>query len=853
MKAWLKSLIGPVIFLAVITVALVILVKNMSPAEEEEIIDIRAFASEEESFVLENEYLKLEMDALTTQFSVTVKETGDVWYSNPVDAAEDTIALTAEKGKNQSTLLLTYSNKTGIDVQLNNYDYSIAKGIYEIEADDTQIRINYSIGDVQKEYKIPPVIEDQYFSAYTDKMEGGQFVRDYYKKYDEKAIAKIKDEDEKAALLERYPALAEGKVLRILRDTTTDALKAKFQMQFEEVGYTDEDWERDKALDTGIVVSDKPVFNASLIIKLDGRDLLATVPFDSLEGKSDLPIYEISILPMFGAGNRTAEGWMFVPEGGGALINMNNGKLAQNAYVANVYGWDMCLDRDYVINETKAEHPIFGECLNGSSYLCFLEDGASYAYITADIAGKKNSYNTVNSSHRVYQRDEYHVADRVGGRMLVYQNELPLEECMTNRYRFYGTDSYVDLAKGYRDYVFNRFPGEFEMRTDTSTPVVVEVLNAVDKITQVLGVPTDKPWLLTTFDQTQEILTDMKANGMNNMYAKLLGWSNDGVQQTILTDIDTVSDVGSKKDLDNLSQFAKDNNIKLYLNGITNYAIDSGIFDGFWSFSDAARYITKERAELYRYRIVTYVKEDDLDDPYYLLTPENIGKMVDNFTEYATERGTGVCFQDFGNEISSDFARDKYVSRETSKKQISKKLSEIEKTGLPVMINGGSAYALPYADIVADMNLAGSDYSIFDEEIPFVQLAFHGYVNYTGEALNLTQNKSDELLKSVEYGAGLMFNVMNETAFALQKTRYTDYFGSEYASAKPQIFETYTRYNKELGHIFNQEMVNHELLTDTLTCTTYADGTKVYVNFDYLDSTTPDGTVIPARDYKVIR
>ena len=211
------------------------------------------------------------------------------------------------------------------------------------------------------------------------------------------------------------------------------------------------------------------------------------------------------------------------------------------------------------------------------------------------------------------------------------------------------------------------------------------------------------------------------------------------------------------------------------------------------------------------------------------------------------------CFQDFGNEISSDFARDKYVSRETSKKQISKKLSEIEKTGLPVMINGGSAYALPYADIVADMNLAGSDYSIFDEEIPFVQLAFHGYVNYTGEALNLTQNKSDELLKSVEYGAGLMFNVMNETAFALQKTRYTDYFGSEYASAKPQIFETYTRYNKELGHIFNQEMVNHELLTDTLTCTTYADGTKVYVNFDYLDGTTPDGTMVPARDYKVIR
>ena len=35
-------------------------------------------------------------------------------------------------------------------------------------------------------------------------------------------------------------------------------------------------------------------------------------------------------------------------------------------------------------------------------------------------------------------------------------------------------------------------------------------------------------------------------------------------------------------------------------------------------------------------------------------------------------------------------------------------------------------------------------------------------------------------------------------------------------------------------------------------CTTYEDGTKVYVNYTHSDVSTPDGTV-PARDYLVIR
>ena len=47
-------------------------------------------------------------------------------------------------------------------------------------------------------------------------------------------------------------------------------------------------------------------------------------------------------------------------------------------------------------------------------------------------------------------------------------------------------------------------------------------------------------------------------------------------------------------------------------------------------------------------------------------------------------------------------------------------------------------------------------------------------------------------------------------------------------------------------------MVDHDNITDKLSCTVYEDGTKVYVNYSYDDYETEDG-IIPARDYKVVK
>ena len=228
-------------------------------------------------------------------------------------------------------------------------------------------------------------------------------------------------------------------------------------------------------------------------------------------------------------------------------------------------------------------------------------------------------------------------------------------------------------------------------------------------------------------------------------------------------------------------------------------------------------------------------------------------EMAKTLSDFANKYGAGVSYRDTGKDLSADYYRKKLYSRQSVLELQQEMLKGQADAGQNVMINMGNDYALPYADIVTNMNLRGSQYTILDGFVPFYEIAIHGYVNYTGESLNLSENLQDELLRSAEYGAGLSFTLMQQSAFALQKTLYTEYYGADFNAWNDTIMEIYNRYNSELGHVYNQEMTGHEILAPGFTCTTYEDGTKVYVNYDYEAAVAPSGEKIPARDYKVIR
>ena len=850
LRAFIRHL--PVILLLAVILGGVYLImhyQNRSTAQEE-IIQPYGYDGDGKEVVIENDELRLVMDGSTTQFSVEVKDSGKIWYATPQTASTDTLALADEKDKIQSPLLMSYAVVQGLETTYNAYGFSIRNGIYEIEPGENEIRVNYSLGNLEKEFIIPPVITKENFDRWMAQLDKKDvdLIQQYYKKYD---INKLGKKDNREELLTSYPVI-EQSVIYVLRDTTKEQTRKKMQELFEQAGYTYEDYLADKELDLSEKVSDKPIFNVSVIYRLEGKDLVVEIPLDSLEYRSATPIYTITPLPYFGAGGTGEEGFLLVPEGGGSLIHFNNGKTHQSSYYTNVYGWDMCLRRDAVVHNTRAYYGVYGVAEGDDSFICILEDGSSYASIQADISGKNNSYNYVNAVYSICSREKYDVGDIANSDIYEYLPD-PWHENLSQRYRFIDSGSYVDMAKQYGTYLQDEYGSSLALNQDQSTPVVVETVGAIDKIRQILGVPVSRPLKLTTFADAEKIITDLKGAGIDNLSVKLTGWCNGGVKQKVLTRVKAIRELGGTAGLRALSQTAKNNGVKLYLNGITQYAYDSNFLHGFFSFTDAARFLSKERAQLHKYSHITYAERENDDNTYYLVHTDYAQKMADQLAAAGAAYGAGVCFEDTGMDLSSDFYRKNMRSRQSVLKQQEAQLKSLQENGSDIMVNMGNDYAVPFCSMVTGMDLRGSEYTILDECVPFYQLALHGRVNYTGDPINVSGNDAEEVLYSAEYGAGLYFTLMEETSFATQKTLYTEYYGANYDNWKQRMLTIAERYNRELGHTFCQEMTGHENLTEDLSVTEYADGTRVYVNYGYSDAKTPDGQIVPARDYQTIR
>lgn len=847
---FLKSLIVPGIFTLILAGLIIFVVTYNNKEEEEQIIPVNAYAGDGKEIVLENDQLLFTMDPTTTYFTVKVKSSGKVWYSVPDDVESDTIAMSTEKGRIRSTLNVIYSSEIGSEVAYNNYDYSIQNQTYDVETDGESITVHYSIGKVQKEYVIPLACPLDEMEGYFALLSQGDLniVKQYYKKYDINDLGK---KDDPEALLAAYPALAD-QVMYVLRDTATDAIKAKIQKIFEEsVGYTYEDFLRDKEYLAESESGSNAVYNVDITYRLDGGDLIVEMPYSAMQYPKDKPILAVDVLPFFGAGGTDDEGFLLIPEGSGALINFNNGKTAQSVYYANVYGWDMAHARDALVHSTSTAFCTFGVSNGNDSFICTIEGGAAYAAVEADIAGRFNSYNSVNAEYGVIEREEYDVGSISNSRIFAFQESLP-DEVMSQRYTFIDSGSYIDMAKEYQNYLLKNYGDYLIANTDTSAPCFVEVVGAVDKVKQILGMPVSRPLELTTYKEASDMLTQLDADGVDNMIVRMTGWCNGGVEQQMLKDVDPIMALGSGRDITNLCRTVQDQGNQIYLDGIVEYAYDSNIFDGFFAYRDSSRFISRELCKLYPFSQITYGDRDDLD-AHYLLHEQLILKMMDNLVKVNEKYGaTGPSFQDVGTDLASDFYKKNPYSRQTALLDQAARLRSYRDDGQNIMIRTGNTYAAVYANCITDMDLKGSEYTIIDEFIPFYELALHGYVNYTGEPVNLCGSETDEILACAEYGAGLNYTIMADSVEKLQKTLYPQYYGAAFDSVHDRMVETYTRYNNELGHTFNQQMTGHENLNQFVSVTVYEDGTRVYVNYGYSDY-TGNGVTVPARDYLVVK
>ena len=797
---------------------------------------------------IENEHLLLEMDGATTQFKVTNKDTGKIWYSNPQTRDKDPIAHGVNSDFLSSTLTLTYT-VSGNETELNNYRYSMENQNFNIiRENDTTIRLEYAIGKIERTYHIPLAIPVERYKELTGQMSGGdkKKVSSFYSLYDQKKLDKADNLDELKAM---YPEIESGN-LYILKSGTNTAAKEKIEGYFQKIGYDQEQYEADLQYVAQKEENHGPFFNATMILRLEGNQMIVEVPYNEIMYEAAYPLTYVSVLPMFGAAGTDEEGFIFIPEGSGGIIKYNNGKLAQSAYYANLYGWDYGMERTEAVSETENTFAVFGMGQPDGSFICALEGASSYGGIYADIAGRFNSFNTVYCKYNLIHYGQFKLSGRTNEQVLMYENTIP-DDTVIQKYTFLDTDNYVGMAEAYGDYL--RGKEEFKKeQADPEVPIHVELIGAINKTIPKMGMPVDSTIAVTKFSEAQDIMNELLDQGVKHLNLRMTGWSNGGVRQRVLTSIHTAGELGGDSALKTLAAAAKDKGVALYLDGISCFAYDSGLFEGFIPTSHAARFTTRELVKLYAYDIVTYQQNTDGEN-YYLVKPKIAADFANRLIDGVKDRNAaGVAFRDIGNLLSADYYKNDTVTREQVKALNIKSLQKAQELGLNISIKKGNDYAAAYADLITDMNLTGRKYSIIDQAVPFYQIALHGLRNYTGEAINLSADFQNALLESAEYGAGLNFSFMKEDTNILQDSAYSCYTAASYDRWKDQVLPMILRYQKEMSGLNSQRITGHEFLTPEVHVTTYEDGTKVYVNYGRKDY-RKGAVQIPAREYLVER
>ena len=531
------------------------------------------------------------------------------------------------------------------------------------------------------------------------------------------------------------------------------------------------------------------------------------------------------------------------------VFAQESGTMSYIDFILGSHDLSDILSRSEVINETKNTFPVFGMAKNGGSFICIMEGASSYGGILADISMRYNSFNWVCARYTVLHGDQYNVSDKTGSKVYMFEKQIP-SDTVRQRYRFVDSGSYADMASAYGDYLRETYPELKNAALDADLPVSVELIGAIDKKVVKFGMPVDSVVSTTTFAQATDIIRELKRGDVKNLSVRVTGWSTGGVNSKVLTSVKVLNELGGNKGMETLINDAKNIGVNLYFDGISCFAYDSGLLEGFIPFRDAARYTTREQVSIVPYSPIIY-KADEDQDAFYLVQPKFAQKCTDNLiATLAAKKVYGVAFRDIGNLLSADYYVNDMVTRERVKQMNVDSLKQARAAGEAVMIKEGYDYAMPYADLITDMDLDGVEYSILDTSVPFYQIAIHGAVNYTGKPINLANDWRTDLLRCVEYGAGLNFTFMAESGWVLQDSFYSTYYGASYDAWKENAAEIIAACQTDLKGLNSLRITDHQTVGAGVRLTVYENGTKVYVNYGAEDYQA-DGVLIPARGYVV--
>ncbi len=589
-------------------------------------------------------------------------------------------------------------------------------------------------------------------------------------------------------------------------------------------------------------------FTLEVMFTEDG--LTACIPEASIrEDGSAYTIGTVTIYPYMGNSYLDEkEGYLFVPDGNGALVYLNNkeGRFA-SGYSGMIYG----SDTGFVDSEVKtllwdeyntisdAEQvlaPVFGIAHTDDemAFLGIVEAGQERASIDVMPNGVSVDYNRAYARFVLRKMYTQPTSNNSTSNSLHIAEDDRSHSDLRVRFRFLSGEeaSYAGMANSYREYLLEN--GELAVAEDPGYRTRIDFLGT-ERENFLLGTTGVE---MTSAEDIREIYADLKTQQVTDLLTVYKGWQKGGLWDLPVKRFAADSAVGGTGAVADLVKDAEADGIRFYL------------------FDDALRINPDEQNATFnvvkkvnkrRYEETTY---KDVYDTLLYLTPTRSQELSGKLAQDLTGHGIGsLALAGVTDHLFTyTYNSVKYTRYETA--QHYRELADSLAGQMNLAMESPFSYLWKDTGAFLDMPLDTSSYILEDAYVPFLSIVLKGVMPVYAEYVNFEANKEAFFLKMIESGSYPSFLITKEDASKLIYTNSNDIYSSQYETYRDMIV-SYTEELKAFQErVADATITRHELLEQNVRRVTYSNGVTVLLNYGQTDQTV-DGTTVPALSYTV--
>ena len=569
-------------------------------------------------------------------------------------------------------------------------------------------------------------------------------------------------------------------------------------------------------------------------------------------------ISNIYIFPLFGATMLDIrDGYMIVPDGNGIIINLDDkDQKYQNPYVSRVYGGaedDLGQDntnmnasiltakgRDYntAVDAEKLSVPVYGMVYRDSQVgmLTVMEEGEESAFVYANPNGATSMFWNILYTKYVLRMTYGEKTDSTANAQsnTVMQETRQTGDIKTSIIIKTGDNaSYGGLAIAYRDRLIEQ--GVLSTDKDTSYRIRLQFLG-MDKEDFLVF---KRSVVTTTVAQVEEILADLKEEGVEDIFVAYDGWQKGGMYNLPIKSFKVDGSIDGKSDLlDLIDAVQDDGNIFV----LSDNALDANPDTCNITFN------TIKKIDRSVYSRTLY---GNVYNTMYALKPSYTDQYLDKVASQMKSEGiNSILVTGISDQLFAHLEDDVIYNREAVAAAYHETLADVSED-MYLALDAPFAYLWDTMDAYLNAPVSNSGFIYADDEIAFVTTVLKGCVPMYSDYVNFEADKTDYFLKLVETGVYPSFYLTYESPSVLQNTNSDKIYSSQYDYYKEEVVSYYKEL-KEVNEAIGDSLVADYYRKDDVSVTVYENGVTVYVNFSE-KSAHVNGLIIPANSYQVVQ